>query len=107
MNKQENNDFDKIKNRYIEPAEDREKVEEPEKADIPDEPAPLDEPVGEDRLSMVKELVVTTYGKLKNKELSVPDFVRLLSLEKAMAGEERVHEVRVQWVLPSDTESDS
>jgi hypothetical protein len=59
------------------------------------------------RLSMVKELIVTAYEKLRNKEMTVPDFVRLLSLEKEMAGEERVHEVRVQWVLPSDMESDS
>ena len=107
MNKQENSDFKKIKKRYIEPAGNRRKPEELETPDIADESVPPEGPLDEDRLSMVKELVLTAYGKLKNKELSIPDFVRLLSLEKEMAGEERVHEVRVQWVLPSDMESDS
>jgi len=44
---------------------------------------------------------------LSTRTMTVGDFVRLLSLEKELAGEERVDELRVTWVQSFETVFDS
>ena len=60
-----------------------------------------------DRLQAVRELMMTAYSKISQRELSIADFIRLLSLEKEMAGEEQVQELKVTWVHSFETGFDS
>jgi len=60
-----------------------------------------------DRLELVQRLIMNCQQGLSTRTMTVGDFVRLLSLEKELAGEERVDELRVTWVQSFETVFDS
>jgi len=67
----------------------------------------LADPDDNGRIGMVRDLIEAFRAKLAaNKNVSVSDLVRLLVLEKELAGTEPVKEIRVRWVQSSVMESE-
>ena len=67
-------------------------------------------PVRTKRLVMVRGMIRAYNKSIKAspEKLSLSDFIRLLSLEKELAGEgEAVREVIATWVQPLETEFDT
>jgi hypothetical protein len=60
-----------------------------------------------DRLALVREMIVACAEGIKEngsfKKTGVGEIIRLLSLEKELAGEDSMQEIKVTWLEPQRT----
>ncbi len=57
------------------------------------------------RLAGIRRITDQFQAKAVDKDATVSDYVRLVSLEREFRDEEEIKEVRVTWLRPSETES--
>ncbi len=60
-----------------------------------------------DRLALVRRILAKCTDALEGEsapKATIGDLIRLLALEKEMAGEETLQEIKVQWVESRETE---